>query len=52
MLIYNVIAAFFNLIIGFWFGWKLSLVIVAMSPLMIVASFLMTKVRIVSNFFV
>ena len=33
-----------NLIIGFYYGWKLSLAIIAMAPLIVITSFVMTKV--------
>lgn len=49
MLIDNMLAAIFNLIFGLIYGWKLSLVILAMSPLMILAAFFMTKVRMRQN---
>lgn len=45
LLIYNVVGAAMNLIIGFWYGWKLSLAIVAMAPLIVITSFVMTKVN-------
>ncbi|XP_027198903.2 ATP-dependent translocase ABCB1-like [Dermatophagoides pteronyssinus] len=43
LLIYNVVGAVMNLIIGFYYGWKLSLAIVAMAPLIVITSFVMTK---------
>ncbi|OTF74455.1 ABC transporter sub-family C-like protein, partial [Euroglyphus maynei] len=43
LLIYNVVGAAMNLIIGFYYGWKLSLAIVAMAPLIVITSFVMTK---------
>ena len=35
-----------GVVIGFVYGWKLTLVIIAMSPLMIIAAFLTGKVKI------
>lgn len=42
----NTLASFFlGLVIGFVYGWKLTLVIVAVSPLLAIASRLMGMVR-------
>lgn len=44
LLIYNISCSLQNVVIGLVFGWKLSLVIIAMSPIIAVSSFGMTWV--------
>ena len=42
--LYNLAGVFINLIASFFYGWQLSLAIMAITPLIIVGSLLMTKV--------
>ena len=44
LLFFNITSAIIDLVVGFVYGWKLSLVILAVSPLMILSAVLMTKV--------
>lgn len=44
LLLYYLSTSALNLIIGLVFGWKLSLVIIAMSPIIGISSFIMTRV--------